>query len=136
MLLQDFLQLDEKDQIKRFGQLSALKDLVDEEIAETKPAALAQIRDMKGCDFTGRFQHSDGHTYEVRTDFDYPNIMDYDEDDTLRALLQQKKNLQKKSAILTRKINAAKDDIIDAHPKMAIVAISNLAYIRKEAQNA
>ena len=136
MHLRDILQLDEKDQIKRFGQLSALKDLVDEEISETKPAALAQIRDQKGCDFTGRFLHNDGHTYEVRTDFKYPNIMTYDKDHKLSAKLLEKESLQSQISSLTVKISGIKEDIVKAHPKMDRESVSTLAYIRMEAHNA
>lgn len=135
MNYEEILNIQEKDQIKRFGQLSALKDLIDEELSVTKPAAIAQIRDEKGSDFTGRFQHTDGRTYEVRTDINYPNIMDYDDDGTLRALQLQKDALSKKSSKLTEKINVAKGDIIEAHPKMLAVEVRKLAYIRKEAQN-
>ena len=136
MHLRDILQLDEKDQIKRFGQLSALKDLIDEELAQTKPAALAQIRDEKGRDFTGRFQHTDGRTYEVRTDFKYPNIMTYDKDHMLSAKIKEKAALQSQISSLTVKINGIKDDIVKEHPKMDRESVSTLAYIRKEAQNA
>ena len=136
MHLRDILRLDEKDQIKRFGQLTALKDLVDEEIANTKPLAIGQILDEKGIDFTGRFLHTDGRTYELRTDINYPNIKDYDDDGNLRALLLQKDALAKKSSNLTKKINVAIDDIVEAHPKMLANAVHKLAYIRKEAQNA
>ena len=135
MHLRDILRLDEKDQIKRFGQLTALKDLVDEEIANTKPLAIGQILDEKGNDFTGRFLHTDGRTYELRTDINYPNIKDYDDDGSLRALLLQKDALAKKSSNLTKKINVAIDDIVEAHPKMLTVKTPKLAYIRKEAQN-
>ena len=130
------IEIETQDQVKRFGQLTALKDLVDEEIAETKPLAIGQILNEKGNDFTGRFLHTDGHTYEVRTDIDYPNIMDYDDDGSLRALQLQKDALAKKSSNLTKKINVAIDDIVEAHPKMLANAVHKLAYIRKEAHNA
>lgn len=135
MHLRDLLQLDEKDPIKRFGQLSTLKDLIDEELSETKPAAIAQIRDQKGSNFTGRFLHTDGRTYEVRTDFKYPNIMTYDKDHMLSAKIKEKAALQSQISSLTAKINGIKDDIVKEHPKMDRVSVSTLAYIRKEAQN-
>ena len=134
MTYEEILQV--QDPIARFGLLSEFKDELEDTIRVIKPAALAQIRDQKGCDFTGRFLHTDGHTYEVRTDFKYPNIMTYDKDHMLSAKIKEKAALQSQISSLTVKISGIKEDIVKAHPKMDRESVSTLAYIRKEAHNA
>lgn len=129
-----------QDPIARFGRLSEFKDELEDTIRVIKPYALSQIRDEKGDDFTGRFQHTDGRTYEVRTDFDYPNIMDYDKNRKLSALLLERDSLKIQTSENKKHINEAIETITKAHPKMLSVEKRTLALIRekknrKEAQN-
>lgn len=132
--------LKETDDVERFGLLTEFQDELKDEIRVTTSCALTQIRKEQGDDFTGRFKHTDGRNYEVRTTKVYPNIKAYDKEGVLKALEATRTSLSKLLEKNSEDIRKAKESIAKEHPKMHSMNKRTLVLIRekknrKEAQN-